>query len=102
MIRICWTPLAAADLRQISDYLKEHYPHYRDPTIRKIYSSIQTLKKWPHSGRPGREEGHASFRLRLSPTSPSIVSAARASKFCAFITVRGTDYSACNAAKVAS
>jgi plasmid stabilization system protein ParE len=28
-MRIRWTPAAAADLQNISDYLKEHHPRYR-------------------------------------------------------------------------
>ena len=56
-MRIRWTPAAAADLQQISDYLKGHHPQYREPSLRKIYSSIQSLKEWPHRGRVGREEG---------------------------------------------
>ncbi len=36
-MRIRWTPAAAADLQDISDYLKEHHPHYRQPTMRKLY-----------------------------------------------------------------
>ena len=31
-MRIRWTPAAAADLEQISNYLREHHPHYRQPT----------------------------------------------------------------------
>jgi len=56
-MRIRWTPSAASDLQRINDYLKEHHPHYRQPTMRKIYATIQTLKDWPHRGRVGREEG---------------------------------------------
>jgi toxin ParE1/3/4 len=56
-MRIRWTPAAAADLQSISDYLKEHHPRYRDPTMRKLYGTIRELKQWPVSGRPGREEG---------------------------------------------
>ena len=40
-MRIRWTPAAAADLQRISDYLKEHYPHYRQPTMRKLYDTIR-------------------------------------------------------------
>jgi plasmid stabilization system protein ParE len=36
-MRIRWTPAAAADLQHISDYLKSRHPHYRQPTIRKLY-----------------------------------------------------------------
>jgi toxin ParE1/3/4 len=55
-MRIRWTPAAAADLQNISDYLKEHHPHYRQPTMRKLYETIRSLKNSPHRGRPGREE----------------------------------------------
>ncbi len=56
-MRIRWTPAAAADLRQIGDYLREKHPGYRQPTLRKIYATIGSLKQWPHRGRAGREEG---------------------------------------------
>jgi len=55
-MRIRWTPAAAADLQNISDYLKEHHPHYRQPTMRKLYETIRSLKQSPHRGRPGSEE----------------------------------------------
>jgi hypothetical protein len=32
-MRIRWTNAAAADMQGISDYLKDHHPHYRQPTI---------------------------------------------------------------------
>jgi len=56
-MRIRWTPAAAADLEHISAYLKGHYPRYREPTLRKLYDTVRTLKDSPHRGRPGREEG---------------------------------------------
>jgi toxin ParE1/3/4 len=56
-MRIRWTPAAAADLQHISDYLKDHHPHYRQPTMRKLYEAIRSLKAVPHRGRPGREDG---------------------------------------------
>ncbi len=56
-MRIRWTPAAAADLQRISDYLKEHHPRYRQPTLRKLYRAIRALKDWPSRGRPGREVG---------------------------------------------
>jgi plasmid stabilization system protein ParE len=46
-MRIRWTPAAAADLEQISEYLKQRHPHYREPTLRKLYDEICDLKKWP-------------------------------------------------------
>jgi toxin ParE1/3/4 len=56
-MRIRWTPAAAADMQQISDYLREHHPHYRQRTMRKLYETIQSLKAWPQRGRSGAEEG---------------------------------------------
>lgn len=68
-MRIRWTPAAAADLQHLSDYLKAHYPHFRQPTLRKIYAAIASLKDWPHRGRPGREEG---TRELLFPPLPYV------------------------------
>ena len=66
---IRWTPAAAADLQHINDYLKDHYPHYRQPTMRKVYAAILSLREWPHRGRAGREEG---TRELLFPPLPYI------------------------------
>ncbi len=68
-MRIRWTPAAAADLQNLSDYLKDHHPHYRQPTVRKVYAAVQSLKEWPHRGRAGREEG---TRELLFPPLPYI------------------------------
>lgn len=68
-MRIQWTPAAAADLQNLSDYLKDHHPHYRQPTMRKVYAAVQSLKEWPHRGRAGREEG---TRELLFPPLPYI------------------------------
>jgi addiction module RelE/StbE family toxin len=56
-MRIRWTPPAAADMQGISDYLKARQPHYRQPTMRKLYEKIRALKETPYIGRPGRIEG---------------------------------------------
>jgi addiction module RelE/StbE family toxin len=66
-MRIRWTPAAAADLQSISDYLKERYPHYRQPTMRKLYETIRSLKQWPRRGRPGSEEGTREILLPPLP-----------------------------------
>jgi toxin ParE1/3/4 len=64
-MRVRWTPAAAADLQHISDYLKQHHPLYRQPTIRKLYDLVQGLKDWPQRGRIGRVEG--TRELLFSP-----------------------------------
>src|SRR5262245_12493713 len=56
-MRIRWTPPAAADLQNISDYLKHHHPQYRQPTMRRLYERIRALKDAPSLGRPGSIEG---------------------------------------------
>jgi addiction module RelE/StbE family toxin len=68
-MRIRWTPPAAADLQSISDYLKERQPEYRQPTIRKLYEKIRTLKDTPYIGRPGRVKG---TRELLFPPMPYV------------------------------
>jgi toxin ParE1/3/4 len=56
-MRIRWTAAAAADLQHINDHLKDHHPQYRQPTIRKLYETIRSLKASPYRGRIGRENG---------------------------------------------
>jgi toxin ParE1/3/4 len=41
----------------ISEYLKERHPQYWQPTIRRLYQTLLSLKQFPNLGRPGREEG---------------------------------------------
>jgi toxin ParE1/3/4 len=64
-----WTPSAAADLQQISDYLRKHHPQYRHPTLRKLYEKLRTLRESPYSGRPGAVEG---TRELLFPPMPYV------------------------------
>jgi toxin ParE1/3/4 len=54
-MRIRWTPAAVADLEFISNYLKDKHPSYRQPTMRKLYEAIGSLKESPRRGRIGRE-----------------------------------------------
>jgi toxin ParE1/3/4 len=68
-MRIRWTPAAASDLEEISNYLQERHPQYWRPTILKLYNEIRSLKQWPSRGRPGREEG---TRELLFPPLPYI------------------------------
>jgi addiction module RelE/StbE family toxin len=56
-MRIRWTSAAAADLQHINDYLREHHPRYRQPTMRKLYEAVRALKQSPQRGRSGREDG---------------------------------------------
>ena len=56
-MRIRWTPAAANDLETIKDYLVKHSPRLAQPTVVELYETIRSLKKFPHSGRLGREAG---------------------------------------------
>lgn len=57
MIRIRWTLAAAQDLQDIHEYLRQHHPNYRQPTLRRLYETIRSLKDSPHRGRAGSEPG---------------------------------------------
>jgi len=66
-MRIRRTPAAAADLQQINDYLREHHPRYRQPTMRKLYDAIRALKQSPQLGRLEREDGTREFLFSPLP-----------------------------------
>lgn len=66
-MRIRWTELAAADLQSISDYLEQHHPQYRQPTLRKLYAGVRALKDAAYRGRPGRIEGTREFLFTPLP-----------------------------------
>ena len=68
-MRVRWTAAAATDLQQISDYLREHHPQYRQATHRKLYESVRSLKTSPRRGRPGRVDG---TRELLFPPMPYV------------------------------
>jgi toxin ParE1/3/4 len=53
-VRIRWTPAAAADLANISDYLNVHHPQYEISTVERLYQGIRSLRHKPFRGRPGR------------------------------------------------
>ena len=56
-MRIRWTSAAAEDLQHIRDYLKQHYPHFTQSTLLRLYETARSLKVSPYRGRIGREEG---------------------------------------------
>jgi toxin ParE1/3/4 len=56
-MRIRWTIPAADNLDGIHEYLKQHHPHLAHSTITEIHKAIRSLKRFPHRGRKGTEEG---------------------------------------------
>ena len=55
-MRINWTPAAADDVEHIRNYLKAPSP-LPQPTVRKLYEAIRSLKELPQRGRLVREDG---------------------------------------------
>ena len=56
-MRIRWTPPAAADLQNISDYLREHHPQYRQPTKTTLATkccpnfALSRHRNWANRGK---------------------------------------------------
>jgi len=69
--RIRWTPAAADDLEQIARYLKEHHPSLAASTIRRLYNSAKSLKRFPNRGRIGQDQ--STRELVLAPLPYIIV-----------------------------
>ena len=66
-MRVRWTPTAAADFEEIYEYIQAHLPHFTKHTISTIYSNVQSLKRSPYIGRPGREKGTRELVLTPLP-----------------------------------
>ncbi len=66
-MRIRWTPAAAADLQNIGDYLRKYHPRLRQPTLRKLYESVRSLKDSPYRGKSGLEEGSRELHFQPMP-----------------------------------
>jgi len=56
-MHIRWPPAPAADLQDISTYLKDRHLRHQQPTMRKLYETVQSLKEGPRRGCLGREDG---------------------------------------------
>jgi toxin ParE1/3/4 len=65
--RIRWSPAAADDLEEISNYLREHHPSLAQSTIRKLYDAARSLKRFPNRGRAGQMEGTRELILAPLP-----------------------------------
>lgn len=68
-MRIMWTPAAAGDLEQITDYLYEQAPEIADDLVQRIYSAPSVLKQFPNTGRPGRKIRDAGIGNYFAPLS---------------------------------
>ena len=69
MTRIRWTPLALADLKAISGYIEgQRNLATANRVCRIIYDAVQTLRRFPDSGRPGMEEGTRELVVSALPS----------------------------------
>jgi toxin ParE1/3/4 len=50
-MKIVYTEAALADLDEILEYLKSHYPTLVDPVQERIQTILARLRQWPKSAR---------------------------------------------------
>jgi toxin ParE1/3/4 len=57
-MRILWSPQSLGDLDTIYAYIAKDSEHYAGLTIARIFSAVEQLIQFPHSGRivPERDE----------------------------------------------
>jgi plasmid stabilization system protein ParE len=67
--RIRWTLSALDDLKSISTYIEEQRSlAAANRVCRIIYEAIQSLRQFPHSGKPGLEEGSRELVVSALPS----------------------------------
>ena len=50
-MRILWSPQSLRDLEAIQEYIANDSEHYAGLTIARIFSAVEQLIQFPHSGR---------------------------------------------------
>jgi len=57
-MRVLWSPQALRDLDAIREYIAKDSAHYAGLTVARIFSAVERLIQFPHSGRivPERDE----------------------------------------------
>jgi toxin ParE1/3/4 len=53
-MKLRWSPEAAENLSEISQYLELHHPTYAESTVRELFDAISSLEQMPYRGRPGK------------------------------------------------
>ena len=67
-MRIRWTQPALNDFQTISHRIEqERNLHTANRVCRNIYDALPTLRRHPHSGRPGTKEGTRELVISTSP-----------------------------------
>jgi toxin ParE1/3/4 len=74
-MRVLWTPAALSDLKTISSYIEgQRNLATANRICRIIYETVQILRRFPESGKPGMEEG---TRELVTPKLPTYIIAYR-------------------------
>ena len=60
-MRVLWSPQSLRDLDAIREYISKDSEHYAGLTIARIFSAVEQLIQFPHSGRIGRSEMNLKF-----------------------------------------
>ena len=63
-----WTKPAVDDFTQICDYTEEHFglAQARRAAL-SIYKSVESLRRFPHKGRPGRKPNTRELNIQKLP-----------------------------------
>lgn len=66
-MRLEWSLFAVADREQIFDYIEADAPHAAASRDDRIEKAIETLLRFPQSGRSGRVEGTRELVITGTP-----------------------------------
>jgi addiction module RelE/StbE family toxin len=66
-MRLRWTPEAADDLEDISDYLIANWPSRVQSTVKRIYNEVSTLRRFPRMGRETERPGVRALVISMLP-----------------------------------
>ena len=62
MAEIVWSEEALSDLEAIGEYFERTSPQYASAVVRRLYSSVEQLAKYPKLGRTVPEVEHELLR----------------------------------------
>jgi addiction module RelE/StbE family toxin len=66
-LRLRWSAYALADRIAIFDYIEADSPEAAISVDERILAQVESLARFPHSGRPGRIEGTRELVISRTP-----------------------------------
>jgi len=66
-VEIVWSPLARARLSEIRAYIALDNPDAAERVAMRIVALVETLKNFPHLGRPGAQPGVRELVISGTP-----------------------------------